>query len=342
MKKLSLLTATLCLCWMFSYAQMGTMLVKKSDRGLYIDHKVVAKEGLYSIGRIYFVHPHHLAAFNGLDPNAGLNLGQELKIPLTDTNFNQRNDDGLALYYVVGAGDGLSAISRVHNRVPVDRLRKWNNLKTDNINKGSKLIVGYLTMSPQTTASVPVQTSREETRTEVVKEEPTTPPAKEQTKEARSELPSTTSSSSEKDQVKNEPVLNTAPVKEAAERVVEQPVSSNNSSVATASGSGYFRPWWEQQIKSNPAGGPYTVTAGIFKTTSGWQDGKFYLLIDKVPTGSIVRVINPDNGKAIYAKVLGEMNGIRQDQGLNIRLSNAAASTLGVADQEKFVVQVSY
>lgn len=324
MKKLSLLTAMLCLCWMCSYAQMGTMLVKKSDRGLYIDHKVVAKEGLYSIGRIYFVHPHHLAAFNGLDPNAGLNLGQELKIPLTDTNFNQRNDEGLALYYVVGAGDGLSAISRVHNRVPVDRLRKWNNLKTDNINKGSKLIVGFLTMSPQTATSVPVQTPREE-------------------------LPSTTSSS-ETELVKNEPPVNTAPVKETVkeavketvEERVEQPVVSNNSSAGAASGSGYFRPWWEQQIKSNPAGGPYTVTAGIFKTTSGWQDGKFYLLIDKVPTGSIVRVVNPDNGKAIFAKVLGEMNGIRQDQGLNIRLSNAAASTLGVADQEKFVVQVSY
>ena len=40
---------------------------------------------------------------------------------------------------------------------------------------------------------------------------------------------------------------------------------------------------------------------------SGPQDAKYYLLADGVSSGTIIRVINPDNNKTIYAKVLGEI-----------------------------------
>ena len=58
--------------------------------------------------------------------------------------------------------------------------------------------------------------------------------------------------------------------------------------------------------------------------------------------GTIVRVINPSNNKTVYAKVLGEMSGIRQNEGLNIRISNAAAAALEVTEQDKFIVKVNY
>jgi hypothetical protein len=85
-----------------------------------------------------------------------------------------------------------------------------------------------------------------------------------------------------------------------------------------------------------------TVTSGIFKTTSGWQDAKYYLLIDKVEPGTIVRITNPANNKIVYAKVLYAMEGIRQNEGLDIRISNAAASALDITDIEKFIVKVNY
>lgn len=56
----------------------------------------------------------------------------------------------------------------------------------------------------------------------------------------------------------------------------------------------------------------------------------------------IVQLTNPDNNKSIYAKVLGEMNGIRQNQGLGIRISNAGAAALGVNDMEKFILKIAY
>ena len=95
-------------------------------------------------------------------------------------------------------------------------------------------------------------------------------------------------------------------------------------------------------MKIYPAAINSTVTSGIFKTTSGWQDAKYYLLIDKVATGTIVKITNPGSNKVIYAKVLGEMNGIRQNNGYDIRISNAAAATLGVTDTDKFILKINY
>ena len=61
-----------------------------------------------------------------------------------------------------------------------------------------------------------------------------------------------------------------------------------------------------------------------------------------MPPGTIIKIINPTNNNAIYAKVLGEMSGIRQNEGLNIRMSNAAAAALNISDQDKFIVKVNY
>ena len=120
------------------------------------------------------------------------------------------------------------------------------------------------------------------------------------------------------------------------------PVVINEIIKPVISGEGYFKTHFEQQVKITPVSKNETLTSGIFKTTSGWQDAKYYLLIDKVSPGTIVKIINPTNNKAVFAKVLGEMSGIRQNIGLNIRISNAAAATLEIAEQDKFIVKVNY
>ncbi len=105
---------------------------------------------------------------------------------------------------------------------------------------------------------------------------------------------------------------------------------------------GFFKSSFDEQVKANPLSKNETLTAGIFKTASGWQDEKYYLLIDGISPGKIVKIVNPENNIAVYAKVLGEMSGIRQNDGLNIRISNSAASVLEIPDVEKFIVKVNY
>jgi len=81
--------------------------------------------------------------------------------------------------------------------------------------------------------------------------------------------------------------------------------------------------------------------AGIFKSSSGWQDGKYYALMNNIPVGTIVRVTATTSGKTVYAKVLGQLPDMKESAGLTIRISNAAASELGEGDG-RFNVAVKY
>jgi LysM repeat protein len=80
--------------------------------------------------------------------------------------------------------------------------------------------------------------------------------------------------------------------------------------------------------------------AATFKSTSGWQDKKYYVLMNNVAPGTILKIASADN-KVVYAKVLGSMPEMKENNGLLLRISNAAASYLGIIDP-KFPVQVSY
>lgn len=281
------------------------LLVQSNAKGLYLTHTVSAKEGFYAIGRLYNIHPKEIAEFNSIDLNSGLSIGQTIQIPLTATNFTQTTNSGTPVYYVVGEKEGLYRVSLKNNNVLMVNLRKWNNLATDNINTGQKLIVGFVTTNGEITTTTAAVTPKAEP--EPVKVEPK--------------------------QTQPEPVK-TEPVKPAQQVTPQVAVKDANG--------GYFKPAFESQSRANNANKDQTATAGIFKTASGWQDAKYYALMDGVDPGTIVRVINPNNSKAIYAKVLGAMSGINQNKGLDVRISNAAANVLEIGDTEKFVVRVSY
>ena len=107
-------------------------------------------------------------------------------------------------------------------------------------------------------------------------------------------------------------------------------------------GIGYFKNSFYQQVKTSPLSKENTVTSSIFKTTSGWQDAKYYLLINGVEPGTIVKLTNPSNSKVVFAKVLYSMDKIRENQGIDIRISDAAASTLVVSETDKFILKVNY
>jgi len=107
-------------------------------------------------------------------------------------------------------------------------------------------------------------------------------------------------------------------------------------------GTGYFKNNFIQQVKTAPLTKDQTVTSSIFKTQSGWQDGKYYMLINGVEPGTIVKITNPSNSKTVYAKVLYSMEKIRENQGVDIRISDAAASSLAVSETDKFILKVNY
>jgi len=325
MKK-TLTLAAILLCSFFVFAQ-NQLLVQGSDKGLYLEHKVVAKENYYSIGRLYNVPPKEIEVFNGLDMNKGLAIGQIIKVPLNATNFSQSVEKGKPVYYVVGTKEGLYRVSLKNNNVLMASLRKWNRLTSDKITPGEKLIIGYLVSN---NANSIVQSNPEPE----IKQSPVEEKKTEEKKE-------TVVQETVKDEPKKQEEKQ--PEEKKIEPAITQPVKQTTNQVAVTDGNGgYFKPQFELQIKTQPAKSDVTASAGIFKTSSGWQDAKYYALMDNVEPGTIIKVVNPTNSKAIYAKVLGEMSGIRQNQGYDVRISNAAASALDVSDTDKFIVRVNY
>ncbi len=299
-------------------AQKKDLLVKSSDKGLYIEHKVASKESFFALGRLYNVSPKYLATYNKVDINKGLQIDQKLRIPLTDTNFTQQGGTGTPVYYKTSDKEGLVTVSNKTN-VSIDQLRWWNGLSTDVLKKDTKVIIGFLLSK-----EMPVITIRKNPVSDVTIVAPLDPvltgkEKEEEKKEAEAEL------KAEKKEEKKE----TPPVIKEEKKAVIQQLS-------------YFKNDFDLQVRVKPVSKDETVTSGIFKTTSGWNDAKYYLLIDKVSPGTIVKVVNPSNNKAIYAKVLGEMAGIRQNEGYSIRISNAGAAALDISEQDKFIVKVNY
>jgi len=342
MKKLMTVVSLL---FFYSFVFSQDLVVKSGSKGMYLEHKVAPKEGLFPLGRMYNVHPRHIASFNGIDFNKGLAIGQKINIPLTDTNFKQNVNKGVPVYYI-SEKESLSNIS-VKNKAQIGDLRGWNNLAVDNVAAGTKLIVGFLItneMQDKVVTITPKTIVVEESVSNVKKQESSASkqPVNEAKKDVVVEESVSNVKKAEEQKKQTEPVVKETPpaVKEDAKKI-EPPVVKPQASI-NEDGTGYFKNNFFQQVKTAPITKDQTVTSSIFKTQSGWQDGKYYLLINGVEPGTIVKITNPSNSKTVYAKVLYSMDKIRQNQGVDMRISDAAASSLAVSETDKFILKVNY
>jgi LysM repeat protein len=283
----------------------------------YKTHTVGPKESLSSIGRLYNINGRELADYNKIDYDKGLSIGQVLKIPVKNTETvtdaqapvktveapkpqSIAAKKGLPVYHTVEKKQTLYAISKLYN-VTVADIKQWNKLTADGLNEGSKIIVGYGGGEAKTTVPVTV--------------------AAEQPKVIKEETPKTVKA--------EEPKVITEPVKEIKK---ETPPPAVVKPVAQA-GNSYFKNDFESQ-----ATGRRLITengtGGVFKSNSGWEDGKYYCLHNIAVPGTIIKITNNSNGKSVYAKVLDVIPDIKQNSGLVIRLSNAGADALGITNDK--------
>lgn len=308
-------------------------------------HTVQAKETLYSLARKYNIHPRELAAYNNIPVTTSLTLGQVIKIPATRTMdplppataakqdeevkkeptpptpkqeekvketpapkpvASAKQEGSYPIYHKVQKKETLYHISKLYPNITIEDLRKWNNLGSIGLNEGTNLIVGYSKTKSVSTEPAPVETkSKEETAKPAEVKPVVTKAAEPEKKEPE-----------KKEVEKKEPekIVKAEPVKEE-----EKIVSSKDFK------GGFFKSFYKQQGDGKEERG----TAGIFKSTSGWDDGKYYCLSNSVPAGTIVKVTNTATQKSVYAKVLDLIPDLRQNEGLVLRISNAAAYELG-------------
>ncbi len=316
--------------------QQHNFIVRNSGSQLYLEHKVAPKENWYSVGRIYFISPKEIAAFNQLSLDKGLGIGQLLKIPLKDENFSQStvidNAEGKVVH-VVQAKEGLYKLANLYN-VDKELLKKMNRLSSDQINAGTNLIIGYLLPTPTSAVSIapssPAKTAPETPKPLKVaeKEAVVEEKAKKTVPPDEAVIPGPQNSAKS--------IQTVAPVKveeesvKGSKSVASNPTSNNNQALKPEKN--YFFSLFEQQSKEGKQQKLENSVYGVFKSTSGWQDGKYYVLINNVVPGTVVKLVRKSTDKVVFAKVLGAVPPGKESEGMLLRMSNAAIAALGLGD----------
>ncbi|MBI1183717.1 LysM peptidoglycan-binding domain-containing protein [bacterium] len=136
-----------------------------SNNKVFIVHKVEKGQGLYSIAKHYHVEVQEIEAYNPEVKSAGLKVDQYIFIPTNITPEKAREliaaadkrkeekENGTSaprsrednvVYYTVKAGETLFSISRLDQcKFTIDELKRWNNMKTNDVKEGQKLIVAF-------------------------------------------------------------------------------------------------------------------------------------------------------------------------------------------------------
>lgn len=323
--------------------------VQGASPSLHLIHTVAAKETWFSVGRLYNLAPKEIAAYNKSNLTEGLKVGQVLNIPLTVDNFSQDGQRAadevfVPVRYTVHEKEWMYRISQNHNKVPVETLEAWNGVKNDQLKAGMNLIVGYLKVRTGQSAlaskgskkivtqGAPVVVKNDKVTSEPVKQPEVKKPEVVAANETKTVTPPVTQPATPP--VNKPAETATTPVSKPVETATA-PVNTSNTETWDGYKGGYFKNTYAEK------GSNATGNAGIFRSTSGWKDGKYYALINEIPVGTIIKVTFPTTNKSVYAKVLGQLPEMRESMGLKLRLSDAAAAELG-ADMGKFYVDVKY
>lgn len=378
MRSLALVLSFISLFFIkFARSQSKELLIQGQTGKLYLEHTVVAGENWYSVGRLYNASPKEMAPFNKLAMTQPLKIGEHLLIPLTAANFSQNGVKSAAetlvpLYHIIQEKEWMYRISVNHNKVPISSLEKWNNINKDQARAGMHLIVGFLKVKTAQSAL-----AKNGTAPAIAADQGEAPAAGSKAPASKATVPAasskaatvTTATGAPSDgskastpaagsktttpPVSKPPVITatvaTTPVtvkdsgdKQTATKTKEAAIAKETHAPASPAGDpaihfngGYFKADFTDggKLTSGPA--------GIFKSTSGWQDGKYYALMNNTPVGTIIKITVLSTGKSVYAKILGQLPDMKESAGMTVRISNAAASELGEGDG-RFNVQVRY
>ena len=334
----------------------GDFVLQRDAGGLYLTHTVAPKENFYSIGRLFNISPKVIAPYNGLQLTGGLTIGQKIKIPLKDQNFTaaRKNAPGEVLVPLYRADADKKVLAGFLKVV-----KGQSPLATGGRAVSTPAVAAAGSSAAPSTAvpvvSAPVAVAA--TSGAVTKPVKKTPPPKATAAKtaavAKTAVPDKGDILAGPTQApaQQPPVQQTPAQSAPAEQIPSAPVAATvtpvsatapvNTGVGRYAGEGTFETDYLSQTDNGRKARSTGGLAGVFKSTSGWDNGKFYALMNNVERGTIVRVTNLSNNKVVFAKVLGNICDIKDNAGMVVVLSDAAVAQLG-ANTDRFTSELSY
>lgn len=143
-KKISLLL-TFLLFQVLAWAQ-SDFIISEEEGTLYINHLVMDQESLAGIATYYSLRQSALEKMNRISADKPLKLVQEIKIPLTETNYYKSFEvknrlEYEALKYFIGSTDNLQRIAQ-HLFIEENYLKNWN--PQSGFRRGELITAGWI------------------------------------------------------------------------------------------------------------------------------------------------------------------------------------------------------
>lgn len=117
-----------------------------------IQHPVKPRQTLFSVAKFYGLSLEELYEFNPIfQQDPVLHIGQKIRIPVPNIAIQRYKTKDFvwaknaSIYYIVQPSDNLYQISKRYFNMPVDSVVKRNRMKTNTIEPGQRIHMGWLT-----------------------------------------------------------------------------------------------------------------------------------------------------------------------------------------------------
>jgi LysM repeat protein len=129
------------ICLSLAVAGQGKLIIQGKSPFWYVVHTMTTGETFAGVAKKYGVTTDYLRQYNNLQQGYLL-AGTKIRIPIR--NLTKLNKDGVPVYYQIKKGDNLYQIGQQFNKVSLDFLKNWNNIKEEDAREGLEIIVGYI------------------------------------------------------------------------------------------------------------------------------------------------------------------------------------------------------
>jgi LysM repeat protein len=329
MNFLKSITAVICFIVSIQFA---------SAQSNYISHTLKQGETLSMLAKQYNTTVGDIMRINGMHADTKLVYGSPIKIPSTKAQAQaakkttpvaataqpaqQPAASSNEITHIVAKGETLYSISKKYN-ITVDQIKTWNHLADNSAKVGTLLIINESGTNKFAAVPAQSQTTKDTANTTI--------PAQAAVVAATIAQPGADAGTNVTPQQDVQSQTASQPQTDISAQQADQPVSNY-------SGEGYFAAQFQNRKKKDMKNVP--GISKTFKTASGWTDGKYYILANDIEPGTIVKV-TADNGSSVYAKVLWSMGDLKDNAGINFRVSDATAAALHESNSS-FNVSVSF
>ena len=314
----------------------------------FIIYKVVQGDGWYAIARKFNVSYAELRLANkGSDDK--LIVGQEIRIPKDkldpndpyyDKNYMDDGQTGFARgetkYHIVQASQTLYSISKMYG-ISVDELKEWNDLTSNSIQIGQKLVVSLgnsrsekaeeKKAPPPPGITKAVQDKEAEPEDEMGNAAPVT---------VEQSVPDTNYTEPDVEQMVggSSGIDDRSPAMVTDVNIPDPPVVSGEASEYKAAE--------PSSTSDNPdenyvyANGRHQVTesgTAIVLDEEEPSSERYFAYHKTAPIGTIIRVLNMSNSRKIFVKVTGRLPDNSDNQGYLIKISKSSAEKLGALER---------